>query len=152
MSEIKILGADAAAVESAGSIASDQLSHAAPTHTPGPWVAECSTLREAREDGGFSWAHPDSWGPRGWTDETRVGSVYLLCEGGGHTGLPGSIEVSEANAHLIAAAPEMYEALKLAVGIAESWIHDQLDGTSSLDGALEDLKPCHAAIAKAEGK
>jgi hypothetical protein len=139
MSEIKILGADAAAVESAGSIASDQLSHAAPTHTPGPWVAECSTLREAREDGGFSWAHPDSWGPRGWTDETRVGSVYLLCEGGGHTGLPGSIEVSEANAHLIAAAPEMYDALKDAIN----------GGFACPEPMLDRMR---AAIAKANGE
>ena len=57
-----------------------------------------------------------------------------------------------ADAHLMAAAPDLLTALKSATASLESWIHDQLDGTSSLRGALEELKPYHAAIAKAEGR
>ena len=39
------------------------------------------------------------------------------------------------------APQEVVEALALAVNEAESWIHDQLDGTSSLDAALAELQP-----------
>jgi hypothetical protein len=53
------------------------------------------------------------------------------------------------NARLIAAAPDLLEAAKLALQSAESWIHDQLDGTSSLESALAELEPVRAAIAKA---
>jgi hypothetical protein len=56
-----------------------------------------------------------------------------------------------ANARLIAAAPDLLEAAKLALQSAESWIHDQLDGTSSLESALAKLEPVRAAIAKATG-
>ena len=58
----------------------------------------------------------------------------------------------EANARLIAAAPDLLEAAQLALQIAESWIHDQLDGTSSIDGALLHLDPVRAAIARARGE
>lgn len=112
-------------------------------HTPGPWVAVCSTLKEARDGGGFLWAHPN-FGPRGWTDDTRVGGVYQLCDRGGHTGLPGSIEVSEANAHLIAAAPEMYEALQAMLTLAP----DPLGGVTYRAIRERAL----AALAKAEGQ
>ena len=57
-----------------------------------------------------------------------------------------------ANARLIAAAPDLLEAAQLALQIAESWIHDQLDGTSSMDGALLHLAPVRAAIARARGE
>jgi hypothetical protein len=46
---------------------------------------------------------------------------------------------------------ELLEAAKLALQSAESWIHDQLDGTSSLESALAELEPVRAAIAKATG-
>lgn len=53
------------------------------------------------------------------------------------------------NSRLAAAAPDLLEAAKLGLMISESWIHDQLDGTSSLDSALLSLAPVRAAIAKA---
>jgi len=56
-----------------------------------------------------------------------------------------------ADARLIAAAPELLAAAKLALSEAESWIHDQLDGTSALEPALARLAPARAAIAKAIG-
>ena len=58
----------------------------------------------------------------------------------------------EANARLICAAPDLLDAAQLALQIAESWIHDQLDGTSSIDGALLHLDPVRAAIARARGE
>jgi hypothetical protein len=48
---------------------------------------------------------------------------------------------------LLAQNAALRDALTLAVSIAESWIHSELDGTSSLGGALDHLKPCHAALA-----
>lgn len=36
--------------------------------------------------------------------------------------------------------------LEKAVKIADSWIHDQLDGTSSLNDALKELQPCKDAL------
>lgn len=56
----------------------------------------------------------------------------------------------EANARLIAAAPDLLEAAKKGLEVAESWIHDQLDGTSLLDSALEELEPVRAVIQSAE--
>lgn len=67
----------------------------------------------------------------------------------------------EVKAELAAAADEARDALaghddllaaaKLALAEAESWIHDQLDGTSGLERALAELEPVRAAIAKTEG-
>ncbi|MCM0018826.1 MAG: hypothetical protein NBV67_02430 [Tagaea sp.] len=58
----------------------------------------------------------------------------------------------KAIADLSAAAPELYAAAKLGLAIAESWVHDQLDGTGGVDDALKELEPVRAAIAKAEGR
>lgn len=57
-------------------------------------------------------------------------------------------ENKEANAHLIAAAPEMLEALHLAVGHLEQ--RQVLDGVKS--HRTNTLKVLNAAIAKAEGR
>ena len=70
----------------------------------------------------------------------------------GSEGISGDSEINLANARLIAAAPDLLEAAQLALQIAESWIHDQLDGTSSIDGALLHLDPVRAAIARARGE
>lgn len=51
-----------------------------------------------------------------------------------------------------AAAPELLDGCRIALEVAESWIHDQLDGTSSLEGALAGLDPVRAAIAAATGE
>ena len=53
----------------------------------------------------------------------------------------------EANA---AEIERLREALEIAVRIADSWIHDQLDGTSMLDDALAELEPARAALNKQE--
>ena len=77
-------------------------------HTPGPWEA-CGKAVHA---------------------ETGREIVF-----GGHNTRSGSDEEQRANARLIAAAPELLEALKVAVSQA-SWT---------------GITQAHAAIAKAEG-
>lgn len=62
-------------------------------------------------------------------------------------------EYSESYARLFATAPELLEAARCALEIAENWIHDELDGTGILlQNALDKLKPVRATIRKAEGK
>ena len=60
----------------------------------------------------------------------------------------------QSNAAFIVRAVNHHEnllrAAKEALANAESWIHDQLDGTSSLNSQLEALEDVRAAIAKAE--
>lgn len=53
-----------------------------------------------------------------------------------------------ANAHLIAAAPDMYEALKELVGIIDGYWED--NDREAIDGFTS--QPAKAAIAKAEGQ
>lgn len=65
-------------------------------------------------------------------------------------GLEGDIEC-EANAQLIASAPDLYKACKLGLEKCESFIHDEYDGTSMLGGLLKKLEPIRKALAKAEG-
>lgn len=60
-------------------------------------------------------------------------------------------EEAVRDAYLLAAAPDLLEAARLGLEVAESWIHDQLDGTSSLEEALAEVAPIRAAIAKATG-
>ena len=66
---------------------------------------------------------------------------------------PGTaVELIEEIRSLRADNADLLEAAQLALKIAESWIHDQLDGTSSIDGALRRLDPVRAAIARARGE
>jgi hypothetical protein len=139
MKDEKHLGADAAAVVSAGSIERDQLSHAAPTHTPGPWVVRYI------EGGGYdtlSSAYRILHGPD--EDNDRVCEVDTrdyddrIEDEDTHYGVETSAR-AEANAHLIAAAPEMYAALK-----------DAIDGGFACPEPMLDRM--RAAIAKANGE
>ena len=51
---------------------------------------------------------------------------------------------------LLAQRDALLKAAKEALEAAESWIHDQLDGTTSLDRALEELSSVRSAIADCE--
>jgi hypothetical protein len=64
---------------------------------------------------------------------------------------PVSRDENIANARLIAAAPELYEALELALEHAERHAHHYLGG-DSLKRASEELHPARAALAKARGQ
>ncbi|HUH49354.1 MAG TPA: hypothetical protein VLZ56_05800 [Mycoplana sp.] len=83
--------------------------------TPGPWIAQRTVA------------------PRGWNIEARDGTYTVAIARDG-SGLP----QNAANARLIAAAPELLEALKRC----------RFD---SLNMSLVDLDFCRAAIAKATG-
>ena len=92
----KLLGADAAAVETAGSIAPDA---ATARHTPGPWDADVG-----------------NWGKSDYYALVRTGAyrgdsvdgLVIDCEMSGE-----NKEQDQANAHLIAAAPEMKAELQI---------------------------------------
>ena len=90
-------------------------------HTPGPWRVG---------DGSFVIGNHPAPGITGSDDVHHYGG-HLICE-----------SVSQANARLIAAAPELLEAAKqaLQVFVDQGW-----------DDDLSAAKSLKAAIAKAEG-
>ena len=93
-------------------------------HTPGPWTApEASGLIT-----GYIWAHEP------------YGGIVAQVEDGGQ--VPYDQEQRKANAHLIAAAPELLEALK-------SLVEDCSPEVASKPGSW--LRQAFLAIRKAEG-
>jgi hypothetical protein len=116
------LGTDAAAVNGAGSIDRDQLSHAAPKHTPSPWYID--PFEEGCDGIGVC--------AQGKGVVADVDSDY--CE----------LDEFKANAQLIAAAPELYEALKSILGCQAF--------TCDCGIPEEVFDSAEAAIAKAEGR
>jgi hypothetical protein len=105
-------------------------------HTPGPWTI-------ARSSRGYPYqidAPNGSRGPGGIRSVTRWAAISL----------PTSAE-GEANARLIVSAPDLLEAAKLALQVAEQVISSDYAGTSAFDGMMAELAPVRAAIAKAEG-
>lgn len=118
------------------------------THTPGPWVAHCMTLAEAKEEGWFTWMTmgDDEFAK---PPDFRVGEVWKVTDNGGTTGLPGSIETTEANAYLIAAAPDLLSALK-ALGLRFGAL--VLASGDFSDANAKAIDAANAAIERAEGK
>jgi len=100
------------------------------THTPGPWVV----------------VYGESGRPRGINapnDKDIKGAVGHVVRWNG-IGLPSS-PTAKANARLIAAAPDLYEALRLAMPILER-------ANALCTGGTAFIALARAAIAKAEGK
>lgn len=112
--------------------------------TPGPWSAQ----RAIKPDntGGYDFAVMDARGK-------------IVAEAFEHVGLSdGSLASMRlpagaydarpvaANAALIAAAPDLYEALKGALPLVAKWCHTQGDNTQFHE---ETLAPIRAALAKA---
>jgi hypothetical protein len=98
-------------------------------HTPGPWH-----IRTNR--------HPQTDGlPWGWVDAAAPGVSQRLIPGVAVQWVRG--DVSEANARLIAAAPELLEALRCL----RRWM-----GPTGLDEEIDAaMRAADAAIAKATG-
>ncbi|CAB5567667.1 MULTISPECIES: hypothetical protein [Providencia] len=92
--------------------------------TPGPWVI-------------------DEWSMTGINSESK----HVALVNYSHHGLPNDVygDEHEANANLIAAAPELLEAL---IELTES-AKEAIDGLGDLSDAIDTAK---AAIAKALGK
>ena len=89
------------------------------SHTPGPWMLSRG-------------AQGDAFAVEGPT--RTVAHVKLARE-------------AEANAYLLAAAPDLLEALKLAEDYMHLWMEHNTGSTE-----LNDLERIEAAIAKAEGR
>lgn len=105
-------------------------------HTPGPWETQ---ERDDRERGiAVIAVHP--WVPSGGTP-TR-GMVAWVGQGGANFGKPA---VQEANARLIAAAPDLLDALRAFCGDHEATGH-------MCEGLNTAYQHALAVIAKAEGK
>jgi hypothetical protein len=109
------------------------------THTPGPWQ-----IRPPKDHEGHVHIVGTQLGDDGITIATAYPTASSPASG------PRYLR-REANAHLIAAAPELLDALKLA---SELLGHDRVSsgpliGDYELDTAIEII---HAAIAKAEGR
>lgn len=112
-------------------------------HTPGPWQVmndyDGATIVIANVDG------------ETFSDGTSTFSYDFVCDtlpddGDGSR----SREIAKANARLIAAAPELLEALKTAKGTIRAW-----HGRSQwdiYDRASPEMKAINSAIAKAEGR
>ena len=129
----KTLGAQSAtAVETASPIAPDA---ATTRHTPGPWGARFSEM------GGYDcMTHAWRVGPQRGLPAISVCTIDLSSYGQRACDFDFKNEQAEADAHLIAAAPEMYEALRDAVAA--------LGGRRNYVGPQSVLN----AIAKAEGR
>ena len=113
--------------------------------TPGPWVAHPST--SYRGDIGMAWdvaTHAATWDPNDFDEDED--SLGVWQEPDGYTRVARTSDMgptAKANAYLIAAAPEMYEALRALLDVSKT---DDWNGSAKLDDALEAAR---AALAKA---
>ena len=89
-------------------------------HTPGPW-------------------HVDSICPT----KVRLSDSYLIADTYRH---PGDMPASEANARLIAAAPDLLETLRMSCAVLGRAAQHEIDGARAVFFKVT------AAIAKAEDK
>lgn len=97
------------------------------THTPAPWAA----------------GEPmDGWRVTA-ADPNRTGKRFLVADiGPAHRSLADAIQ-ARANAHLIAAAPELYEALERLLSGTEKHVFG--------DECIAERREALAALAKARG-
>ena len=96
------------------------------SHTPAPWHADLAETFRVR---------------------AKSGTVAMLTFLG--RGKHREKDEVIANAHLVAAAPDMLSALKFARPLVEKWCHYQGETEELFD---EYLGPVDDAIAKAEGR
>lgn len=99
-------------------------------HTPGPWEIDDEYVKQS--------GNPD----------VGICRVLNMDKGGDKQWFRGPI--TEANAHLIAAAPDMYEALKELYAVVKGECPSLLDEDSGGDSRL--ALEIESALAKAEGK
>lgn len=92
---------------------------------------------------GASPAIPSAWTPGPWTYELAAGAINAEAWKDEYSPCVASY-VSEANGHLIAAAPELYEALEMC-----RWELHKLNAEAP--GQTEARKAAERALAKARG-
>jgi|SRR5690606_8596504 len=100
-------------------------------HTPGPWQVSAGAVDNPR-----------------LIVENDLGLPVCAMS---LRGVQGDINKMEANARLIAAAPELLVALEQLVSDYERGIHVEFGGSPWLKEKLEELDYARAAIAKATG-
>ena len=83
-------------------------------HTPGPWTAAIEIARRIH--------------CRTVTINGANGHAFLADVYDGNGAYP-----AEANARLIAAAPEMYDAIRLISDLRDAWRNNDLDSTEYMD-------------------
>ena len=114
-------------------------------HTPGPW--------RVAEPTGFIYAANPYIGHDMLVAQVR-GWGHLTGTGGGGCAFDEdkAIAIQEANARLIAAAPDLLAALKEAENALADYIPTIEKTGASLNYGHKVLARCRAAIAKAEGR
>ena len=113
-------------------------------HTPGPWEATADPYLTANHEEVMREILP------GYKAEFPV---YVVRHRGLYVAETGCHERSEANARLIAAAPELLEAAKATVENCSCY-HGEIYGLIPEDGPIEPCPicgPARAAIARATG-
>jgi len=110
-------------------------------HTEGPWSP---MWQNSRQKGGYHWEVPIQVGDGIKTHGNTLCDVYM----GGPAATNSTKETVEANARLIAASPDMLEALKAVVVD-----YDECVRIGMIDMVVEDnvISLVRAAISKAEG-
>ena len=63
-------------------------------------------------------------------------------------GIHDEIANAERICHCVNNFDMLVKALEDALAIADDWVHDQLDGTTSLKGALAELEPMKLALSQ----
>lgn len=119
-------------------------------HTPGPWsLAEIHDLGLYMNDGSITIMAPDPD-----QDSTAIASVVCKTRYKRGLGHKAECEIRDANARLIAAAPELVEALRQAVRTIASMGADlEVAAPESVNANSyqDELRRLRAAIAKATG-
>ena len=111
------------------------------SHTPGPWMLG-GRHRLLDDENGEQWGYTIK-AVGGTVVEQVLGSTFHVATVGAN---PGDAEC-EANARLIAAAPELLSAMKAAVSEISGWDFSTTPDPGDTDLVLE----CKRIIAKAEG-
>ena len=106
--------------------------------TPGPWLSAPVLSQET----GYGWDIN--------ADEIWLGTVFNSHRG--HEGFPAD-DVGEANAHLIAAAPELYAALEGVIDNIEDYERvNNLHPSPGRHDCWQSVTIAKAALAKARGE
>jgi len=110
-------------------------------HTPGPWHVGYRGMDIGCTNAKIG-GHAKLFDIRGWG--------YLTGNGHGGLGLPHeeAVAIQEANARLVAAAPDLLEALK---ALQKQALQSELNSPSH-EWGMEALALTEAAIARAEGR
>lgn len=151
----ELLGADAAAVGNARSASeSDAASHVAPKYTPGPWMVEPHSDQDEVVNVVSQYeVMPDGIKRAHWIAELDAQIDF-------DSDVEQQLVEVNANAHLISAAPELYEVVRMVANSSmcgtksdppESWIGWQFS-QGGINAAYRVLEKARAAIAKAEGR